>query len=150
MFGLATPSRIFLATAPVDMRKQENGLWGVVTAGLGSNPQDGSLFVFTNKSRDRVKMLHWDGAGVWVISKRLEKGRFRWPAAGARMSQLKKEAEASLTGLSRDVAEATTDCAPCAKHDGAAWAGRARCSARRGWWAAGFSGPLLADKAARA
>jgi transposase len=81
MFGLATPSRIFLATAPVDMRKQENGLWSVVTAGLGSNPQDGSLFVFTNKSRDRVKMLHWDGAGVWVISKRLEKGRFRWPSS---------------------------------------------------------------------
>jgi transposase len=79
MFGLATPSRIFLATAPVDMRKQENGLWGVVVSGLGSDPADGSLFVFTNKARDRVKMLHWDGAGVWVISKRLEKGTFRWP-----------------------------------------------------------------------
>jgi hypothetical protein len=98
MFGLATPSRIFLVTAPVDMRKQENGLWSVVTAGLGWNPQDGSLFVFTNKSRDRVKMLYWDGSGAWVlfpfgfthshcsglrhlravrsVAKRLEKGRF--------------------------------------------------------------------------
>lgn len=64
MFGSATPSRIFLATAPVDMRKQENGLWAVVLSGLGSDATDGSLFVFTNKARDRVKMLHWDGAGV--------------------------------------------------------------------------------------
>lgn len=83
MFGLATPSRIFLATAPVDMRKQENGLWSVVLSGLGADPADGSLFVFTNKSRDRVKMLHWDGAGAWVISKRLEKGRFTWPRSTA-------------------------------------------------------------------
>jgi transposase len=81
MFGLATPSRIYLAMAPTDMRKQENGLWGVVRASLNADPADGSLFVFVNKARDRVKMLHWDGTGVWVISKRLERGRFRWPAS---------------------------------------------------------------------
>lgn len=79
MFGPATPSRVWLAMAPVDMRKQENGLWSVVRASLGADPADGSLFVFINKARDRVKLLHWDGTGVRGISKRLEKGRFSWP-----------------------------------------------------------------------
>ncbi len=65
--------------------------------GLGSDPADGSLFVFTNKARDRVKMLHWDGTGVWVISKRLEKGTFRWPRSttGGRLA-LEPEALAML------------------------------------------------------
>jgi transposase len=81
MFGLATPSRIYLAMAATDMRKQENGLWAVVRASLDCDPADGSLFIFISKSGNRVKMLHWDGTGVWVISKRLEKGTFRRPAS---------------------------------------------------------------------
>lgn len=82
MFGLATPARVFLANDPVDMRKQYGGLWALAENKLRENPFGGALFVFTNKSRDRVKMLYWDGSGAWVFAKRLEKGRFSWPPGG--------------------------------------------------------------------
>jgi hypothetical protein len=67
MFGLSTPARVFLANDPVDMRKQYGGLWALAENKLRENPFGGALFVFTNKSRDRVKMLYWDGSGAWVL-----------------------------------------------------------------------------------
>lgn len=78
---LAFPAnlRILLAVEPVDMRKQFNGLWAEAQHRLGEDPFGGSLFVFTNKRRNMVKLLYWDGSGVWVFAKRLEKGRFSWP-----------------------------------------------------------------------
>lgn len=79
MFGLPTPNRVYLAMEPADMRKQYGGLWSLAETKLRENPFGGALFVFTNRSRDRVKMLYWDGSGAWVFSKRLEKGRFSWP-----------------------------------------------------------------------
>jgi transposase len=82
MFGLATPARVFLANDPVDMRKQYGGLWSLAENKLKENPFGGALFVFTNKSRDRVKMLYRDGSGAWVFAKRPEKGRFSWPLGG--------------------------------------------------------------------
>jgi transposase len=79
--GLANMTRIYLAVEPVDMRKQYEGLWAMAGQHLGLDPKGGALFVFINKSRDRIKLLHWDGTGVWVLAKRLEKGRFSWPAS---------------------------------------------------------------------
>lgn len=78
---LAFPSamKIYLALEPVDMRKQFNGLWALAAEHLKIDPFQGALFVFTNKDRDRVKLLYWDGTGAWVLAKRLEKGRFTWP-----------------------------------------------------------------------
>ncbi len=81
MLTFAASQRIYLAVEPVDMRKQFNGLWALAAEKLREDPFSGSLFVFTNKDRDRVKMLLWDGSGVWVLAKRLEKGRFSWPSA---------------------------------------------------------------------
>jgi transposase len=46
---------------------------------LGADPLSGHLFLFPNRTRTRLKALVWDGSGLWVCSKRLEKGRFRWP-----------------------------------------------------------------------
>lgn len=83
MFGVAAPNRVYLASAPVDMRKQYDGLWALAENTLRENPFEGALFVFTNRARDRVKMLYWDGSGVWVFAKRLESGRFSWPPASA-------------------------------------------------------------------
>ena len=83
---LAFPAgfRIYLAIEPVDMRKQFNGLWAAAVETLKEDPRQGAVFVFGNKDRDRVKLLYWDGSGVWVMSKRLERGRFSWPIGSDR------------------------------------------------------------------
>lgn len=79
MFGLSPATKIFLAVDAIDMRKGFEGLHGLVRESLGENPLSGYLFLFTNKPRTRIKALVWDGSGLWVCAKRLEKGRFRWP-----------------------------------------------------------------------
>jgi len=66
----------------VDMRKGFEGLHGLVRDHLGQDPLSGHLFLFTNKTKTRLKALVWDGSGLWVCSKRLEKGRFHWPSVG--------------------------------------------------------------------
>ena len=81
MLNIASAQRIYLALEPVDMRKQFNGLWALAQEKLREDPRSGAWFVFANKDRDRVKILYWDGSGVWVLAKRLEKGRFSWPVA---------------------------------------------------------------------
>ena len=82
MFGLGPATKIFLSVSAVDMRKGFNGLYGLVRDQLGQDPTSGHLFLFANKERTRVKVLVWDGSGLWVCAKRLEKGRFRWPPEG--------------------------------------------------------------------
>jgi transposase len=79
MFGLSNSIRVFLAVEPVDLRKSFNGLHGVVLDRLHEDPCSGALFVFTNRRRNRIKTLFWDGTGMWVAIKRLEQGRFTWP-----------------------------------------------------------------------
>jgi transposase len=92
--------RLYVALAPVDMRKQYDGLWAAARDQLGEDPKNGAVFIFTNKDRTRVKLLYWDGTGVWVLAKRLEEGRFSWPEpseAKARIA-LTPEALALLVG----------------------------------------------------
>lgn len=79
MLTFPTALKIFLAIEPVDMRKHFNGLWALATEHLREDPRQGAAFIFANKHRDRIKILYWDGTGVWVLAKRLEKGRFTWP-----------------------------------------------------------------------
>jgi transposase len=61
------------------MRKNFNGLYGLVRDHLGCDPESGHVFVFTNGRRNRVKLLVYDGSGLWVCAKKLDGGRFRWP-----------------------------------------------------------------------
>lgn len=82
MFGLGLATKIYIALDAVDMRKGFEGLHGLVRDQLGQDPLSGHLFLFTNRTRTRLKALVWDGSGLWVCAKRLEKGRFHWPAAG--------------------------------------------------------------------
>jgi transposase len=87
MFGLGPATKIYLGVAAVDMRKGFDGLYGLVRDQLGHDPLSGHVFLFSNRNRTRLKALVWDGSGLWVCGKRLEKGRFRWPVAAAEQEQ---------------------------------------------------------------
>lgn len=79
MLGFTGSLRVFLATEAVDLRKSFNGLHLLVQVQLKEDPCSGALFVFTNRRRNRIKALYWDGTGMWVMIKRLEQGVFSWP-----------------------------------------------------------------------
>ena len=79
MLSFSGSLRVFVALEPCDMRKGFNGLEALVSDRLQESPQSGALFLFSNKTRTRLKVLYWDGSGLWVLSKRLEQGRFSWP-----------------------------------------------------------------------
>lgn len=79
MFGVGAATRIYLAPGTTDMRKGFNGLYGIVGDQLECDPLSGHVFLFVNGQRNRLKVLFWDGSGLWVCAKRLERGRFRWP-----------------------------------------------------------------------
>ena len=81
MFGIGPATRIYLAAGSTDMRKSFEGLHGLVRDRLSCDPLSGHVFLFINAQRNRLKLLFWDGSGLWVCAKRLEKGRFRWPEA---------------------------------------------------------------------
>jgi len=97
MFGLGPATKIYVGVEAVDMRKGFDGLYGLVRDELGADPLSGHLFLFTNRSRTRIKALVWDGSGLWVCAKRLEKGRFHWPATeDARSVSMRAEELAML------------------------------------------------------
>lgn len=77
MLSLPASIRIFVARDAVDFRKAHDGLLAVIRDAFGDDPFDGSLFVFLNRSRDRVKLLQWDRDGFWLHYKRLEQGTFK-------------------------------------------------------------------------
>lgn len=76
MLHTPTNMAIFVHTEPTDLRKGFDGLSGIVRSELGGDPLDGSLFLFFNRRRDRLKILHFDGTGYWLYYKRLEAGTF--------------------------------------------------------------------------
>lgn len=76
--------QVWLATSPVDMRKSFDGLAEVVRASLGHDPLCGGMFVFRNKSAERVKILWWDRDGLTIYYKRLERGTFQFPSIGGK------------------------------------------------------------------
>ena len=80
MLNLAsTALKVFLALDPCDMRKSFNGLAAIAARLVVRGLEDGALFVFTNKRRNRLKVLYYDRTGVCVLAKRLETGTFSWP-----------------------------------------------------------------------
>lgn len=74
-------TRIWLAAGVTDMRKGFDGLAAIVQTALSENPFSGHLFVFRGRRGDRIKILWWDGDGLCLYAKRLERGRFIWPRA---------------------------------------------------------------------
>ena len=102
MFGLGAATRIYLAVGSTDMRKGFEGLYGLVRDQLGLDPLSGHLCLFCNKGRNRLKVLYWDGSGLWICAKRLERGRFSWPNDGehsARVTLSQEELWLLLGGI---------------------------------------------------
>jgi transposase len=92
--------KVFVALEPVDLRKSFSGLEGLVSERLGEDLRNGALFVFSNRKHTRLKILYFDGSGLWLLIKRLEKGTFSWPKTvdpGAVKLKLAPEAFAMLT-----------------------------------------------------
>lgn len=79
MFLLSPQTKVFLAKDATDMRKSFRGLVAVTEAVLQEDPTSGHLFVFVNRRRDMMKILHWDGAGFWIWYRQLERGSFQLP-----------------------------------------------------------------------
>jgi len=76
MFGTSRAIQVFAFPAPVDLRKGYDALYGLVRNGLKRNVLDGELFLFVNRRRDGCKVLVWDGTGLCIFQKRLERGCF--------------------------------------------------------------------------
>jgi transposase len=88
VFGFGPATRIYVAAGATDMRKNFNGLYGLVRDHLGCDPESGHVFVFANARRNRLKLLVYDGSGLWVCAKKLDGGRFRWPDAGSTVEKI--------------------------------------------------------------
>lgn len=77
---------VYLASGCTDMRKSIDALAALVSHDFDLDLFSNSLFVFCNKGRDKLKILHWDHNGFWLYYRRLERGRFRWPAGSDRQT----------------------------------------------------------------
>lgn len=82
MIGLPSNTRVWLVAGHTDMRKGFDGLAALVQSALDANAFGGHVFVFRGRRGDIIKVLWFDGQGLLLLSKRLERGRFIWPAAG--------------------------------------------------------------------
>ena len=76
MLNLGKHTKIFAYTKPADMRNGFNGLSGIIRSEFHDDPTDGSLFLFVNRRRARMKLLHFDGGGFWLYYRLLEAGTF--------------------------------------------------------------------------
>ena len=81
MLGFAPKTKVWLAAGKTDMRKGFDGLAAAAKTVLQEDPLSGHVFVFRGRSGDRVKVLWWDGQGLCLFYKRMEKGSFVWPSA---------------------------------------------------------------------
>ncbi len=88
MIGISPSTPIYLYTSPTDMRKSFDGLSGLIINFMKKQPDNGNLFVFINKPRNRMKILFWDRHGFWLFYKRLEKGCFQLPYSSSNNSDI--------------------------------------------------------------
>jgi transposase len=106
MFDIVS-QQVWLAPGATDMRKSIDGLAAIVSYALKQNPMSQHLFVFCSKDQSKIKVLYWDRNGFWLFYKRLEKGRFRWPAAsGAALTISRRQLGWLLEGLSTEQKQA--------------------------------------------
>ncbi len=101
MLSLPAQTTVFAYTEPVDFRKQHDGLVALVRSKLKVDPLNGSLYVFFNRRRDRIKLLLWDRNGFWLFYKRLEKGTYEGlrGGQGAKLQLSRVELSMLLDGI---------------------------------------------------
>ena len=90
--------KICLVAGVTDMRCGFDGLSAIVSGSLELDPLDGSLFVFANRKRDRLKILYFERGGFWLLARRLEKGSFNWPETKLRSVEMSVEELTLLLG----------------------------------------------------
>jgi transposase len=79
MMPIGPATRIYLAAGATDLRKSFEGLSDLVRHRFKEDPLSGHLFVFANRRHTRIKLIYWDGSGLWVATKRLQQGCYHWP-----------------------------------------------------------------------
>ncbi len=107
MIGLAAGTQIWIVAGVTDMRRGFVGLSGMVQTALEQNPFSGHVFVFRGKRGDLIKLLWWDGDGLCLFAKRLERGRFIWPQAASGTVSLTSSAAVDAAGRDRLAAAGT-------------------------------------------
>ena len=80
MWGLGPATKVYLAVGATDLRKGFDGLYGLARDALRLDPLSGHLVLFCNRDKTRLKVLFWDGSGLWLCTKRFESGRYSWPS----------------------------------------------------------------------
>lgn len=100
--------RVYLACGATDLRKSIDGLAILVQESFKLDPFSRCLFVFCNRKKDKIKILHWEHNGFWLYYKRLEKGFFHWPSSpkGQALSIGERELRWLLDGLSLEQKQA--------------------------------------------
>lgn len=97
------PRHIYLACGPTDLRKSIDGLAAIVKMRFNLDPFSSSLFVFCNRSRNKIMVLEWEYTGFWLHYKRLERGRFKWPNDQRQVKNItQRELRWLLDGLSTE------------------------------------------------
>src|SRR5262245_20091991 len=102
MIALAAPIRVFLYRMPTDMRKSFHGLIALTESVLKQDPLSGSLFVFVNRRRDRIKILYWGQTGFCIWYQQLQQGTYQLPIADALEAQETVEVTRSQLSLILD------------------------------------------------
>lgn len=109
MLSLSRTARVFLATAPTDMRKGFDGLFALVENVIREDPFSGHLFVFRNRRRDRLKVLWWDRDGLAIFYKRLERGSYQFPMDAGVQASVVKSAISNADGTAAARCEIRSD-----------------------------------------
>ena len=116
MLTLPPSTRVFVTTSPTDMRRSFDGLMGIVRDFLDGDPLSGHLFVFHNRSGDRLKVLWWDRDGLAIYYKRLEEGRFSFPVPegeAARIEMTAADLQLVLQGIDPTKVKRSKRYRPC-------------------------------------
>ena len=103
ILGTSRAVRVYAYPEAVDLRKGYDGLFGLVKQGLARDPLSGDLFLFVNQRRKGCKVLLWDGTGLCIFQKRLERGRFASPWRAACKEYMKRDGWKRATPAGKQV-----------------------------------------------